>query len=474
MSDTDGQRAAKSASAQSSSQAAGSSAGGSASEQRRAQLEEAEREAQEMMEESEARGGPGQSWGGPSNALQGLLRKLGAGLDDLLPTVSASHSRLKTILSGLKAEDDGMQLASLSELCELLSIGTEESMSALSVDVFVPLLVQLLRREHNADIMLLASRALCHMIDAIPSSSAAIVHYDGVPLFCERLLSIEYIDLAEQALQALEKLSHEHPLAILRGGGMLAVLQYVDFFAMGVQRLAVSTAANLCRGLPVECAHLVVDAVPLLSGLLNHQDQKVLEHICLAFARLVDDFAHAPQQLEMLAAHSLLPSLLRLVSGMIVGNHSLGESRVTLSDATYTMLLRTLATLCRGSATLCKQLLQLEISTTLHDILVLSNDPALGVEVAMSRPHDQLFQLLSLANELLPPLPKLSIDQTCSADASAAGGASGGASSSTASSGARSLVPKRRSKRNESESGGEPASAKDGADGTASAPQSER
>ena len=93
--------------------------------------------------------------------------------------------------------------------------------------------------------MLLASRALCHMMDVLPSSPAALVHYDAVPLFCERLLSIEYIDLAEQALQALEKLSHEHPLAILRAGGMLAVLQFVDFFATGVQRIAVSTAVEI-------------------------------------------------------------------------------------------------------------------------------------------------------------------------------------------------------------------------------------
>jgi hypothetical protein len=33
-------------------------------------------------------------------------------------------------------------------------------------------------------------------------------------VLCSRLLAIEYIDLAEQSLQALEKLSHEHPQVI--------------------------------------------------------------------------------------------------------------------------------------------------------------------------------------------------------------------------------------------------------------------
>ena len=57
-------------------------------------------------------------------------------------------ARLKTILSGLKTDDEGQQLASLSELCELLSLGTEESMGALSVDSIAPLLVQQLREEN--------------------------------------------------------------------------------------------------------------------------------------------------------------------------------------------------------------------------------------------------------------------------------------------------------------------------------------
>lgn len=57
----------------------------------------------------------------------------------------------------------------------------------------------------------------------MPSSCLAIVRHEGVPALCARLLSIEYIDLAEQCLQALEKLSTEHPQACLRSGALLAV-----------------------------------------------------------------------------------------------------------------------------------------------------------------------------------------------------------------------------------------------------------
>ncbi len=61
--------------------------------------------------------------------------------------------------------------------------------------------------------MLLATRSLTHLMDVQPQSCAAVVQNQAVPALCAKLLSIEYIDLAEQAMQALEKLSLEHRYA---------------------------------------------------------------------------------------------------------------------------------------------------------------------------------------------------------------------------------------------------------------------
>ena len=51
---------------------------------------------------------------------------------------------------------------------------------------------------------------------------------------------------------------------------MPQVLSYLDFFPTGVQRVAVTTAANMCRGLSSENADAVKAAVPLLTGLLQN------------------------------------------------------------------------------------------------------------------------------------------------------------------------------------------------------------
>ncbi|PWA58797.1 Armadillo [Artemisia annua] len=344
-----------------------------------------------------------------SSALQGLLRKLGAGLDDLLPSsamasASSSHQsgRLKKILSGLRADgEEGKQVEALTQLCDMLSIGTEDSLSTFSVDSFVPVLVGLLNHESNPDIMLLAARALTHLCDVLPSSCAAVVHYGAVSCFVARLLTIEYMDLAEQSLQALKKISQEHPTACLRAGALMAVLSYLDFFSTGVQRVALSTAANMCKKLPSDAADFVMEAVPLLTNLLQYHDAKVLEHASVCLTRIAEAFAASSDQLDELCVHGLVKQAATLIS-----TSSSGGGQASLSTSTYTGLIRLLSTCASGSPLGSKTLLHLGISGILKDILAGSGLVAtMSVSPALSRPPEQIFEIVNLANELLPPLP---------------------------------------------------------------------
>ncbi|KAJ9550431.1 hypothetical protein OSB04_014476 [Centaurea solstitialis] len=346
-----------------------------------------------------------------SSALQGLLRKLGAGLDDLLPSSamasvsSSSHQsgRLKKILSGLRADgEEGKQVEALSQLCDMLSIGTEDSLSTFSVDSFVPVLVGLLNHESNPDIMLLAARALTHLCDVLPSSCAAVVHYGAVSCFVARLLTIEYMDLAEQSLQALKKISQEHPTACLRAGALMAVLSYLDFFSTGVQRVALSTAANMCKKLPSDAADFVMEAVPLLTNLLQYHDAKVLDYASVCLTRIVEAFAASSDKLDELCNHGLVTQAASLIS-----TSSSGGGQASLSPSTYTGLVRLLSTCASGSPLGSKTLLHLGISGILKDILSGSGVVAtMSVSPALSRPPEQIFEIVNLTNELLPPLPQ--------------------------------------------------------------------
>ena len=112
---------------------------------------------------------------------------------------SGDQTKFNRVLSSLNEDhDESGQLAALTELCELLAFCTDSSLSGLMADSFSPVLVKLARHESNPNIMLLAIRAITYFCDVHPRSSAYLVRHDAVPALCQRLLAIEYLDVAEQ------------------------------------------------------------------------------------------------------------------------------------------------------------------------------------------------------------------------------------------------------------------------------------
>ena len=142
--------------------------------------------------------------GGPGG-LAGALRAMSG----FMPGVSG---RLRDIMNRLKArEDPSLQLIALQELSEVLLVSTEENLQGhFSPDQCVKELVTLMQPGDsgggNSEMMLLACRCLANLMEALPASTANVVYGGAVPVLCQKLLEIEYIDLAEQALSV----SHHH------------------------------------------------------------------------------------------------------------------------------------------------------------------------------------------------------------------------------------------------------------------------
>lgn len=367
----------------------------------------ANRPAKGNQEEDQDPGGHpfGRDFSSASSALQGLLRKLGAGFEDMLPGVlGMGGSKVKAIVTGLRSfDDESQQLSSLTELCEFLSIASEDALASFPLETVVPLLVQLLNMEHHPDIMLLAARAMTFMADALPTSCGVIARHGAIPVFCARLLTIEYIDLAEQSLQALEKLSHEYSHVLLQHGGLLAVLSFLDFFPTGVQRIAVSTAANMCRGLSTDNAEAVKAAVPILTSLLQYSDSKVVDHACIALSYIAEAFSSNPELLAQLSSGGLMTQIMQLInisdSGGMTSQLSLG---------TYFSLIKLLTTCVRGSSAVAQTLLHAGILDTLCQLLTTSSMLSSGGGPATSsvvRSVDQLHDVVLLLSALLPTAP---------------------------------------------------------------------
>lgn len=131
--------------------------------------------------------------------LQSTLRALSG-------MMSGTSSRLRDILSNLRMkEDPSVQLIALQELSDLLLVSNEDNLAGqFSPDPYVKELVTLMQPseigEENPEIMLLACRCLANLMEALRGSVANVVYGGAVPILCQKLLDIQFIDLAEQAL----------------------------------------------------------------------------------------------------------------------------------------------------------------------------------------------------------------------------------------------------------------------------------
>lgn len=205
--------------------------------------------------------------------------------------------------------------------------------------------------------------------------------------------------------QTLSKISIDFPGSIVREGGLTACLQFLDFFATGTQRTAVTTAANCCRNIPHDSFPVIKDVMPILQNVLVSPDQKVVEQGCLCVTRIIDSFKHNHEKLEELVDAPLL----KLVLGLLLpGTTNLIGVNI------HTEFLRVLAIIARASPRLSMELLKMNVVDTLYQILTGVSPPedtanaaskidsVIIMQALIHRPREQVYETLNVICELLP------------------------------------------------------------------------
>ena len=338
----------------------------------------------------------------PAATLQGLLARL-TGASNLLVNELGGGSRYRQLLADLKAdEDEFRQEAALRKVTEMLLMGNEETLGGFRPDQFVPALHTLLDAAYRPQVALQACDALCNMLEAIPNSSAMVA--TCAESLCAKLLSIEYIDLAERALTTISKLAVDQGEALLKAGGLGSVLMFLDFFPMSVQRSAVQTAAHICDHTTVATFHLVEDSIPQLSNLLQYQDRQLIESACLCFSKLNQHCTGSETHIRKLAANGLLPNLLSLIAAtpMVIGKSSIS------------MVVKVLSSVLSQCPDLAAALHEGSVATTIKSLITGTAKPAASVNSSRAQAaagsrlnlgSEQLGDIMAFICELLPRLP---------------------------------------------------------------------
>lgn len=182
------------------------------------------------------------------------------------------------------------------------------------------------------EMQLLSCRCLSNLIEALPGPSThfAFMKHDVVEVLCEKLLSVECIDVAEHAIALLNLLSRRHAKRIIRARGVGVFLHYVDFFSMRTQQLAVECVSNLMVKMDGEDAERCVDVLPALGKLMRSHDAKLVElsvdaiYGCIARLRTLDRTSSSPHVLPLLSSlEPLVPLIFHALSSLPPAQFSL-------------------------------------------------------------------------------------------------------------------------------------------------------
>jgi E3 ubiquitin-protein ligase TRIP12 len=145
--------------------------------------------------------------------------------------------------------------------------------------------------------------------------------------------------------------------------------------------------------------------MPILLGVLNSADQKVLEQGCLCVSRIVQSFRYQDAKLEELVSEDLMKAIIRL---LLPGTTNLISSNI------HTQFLSVLANTARASPRRSVELFKMNVVDTLYQILTGVSPPSGTEDIAnkidkvvimqalIHRPRDQIFETLNVICELLP------------------------------------------------------------------------
>lgn len=342
-----------------------------------------------------------------------------------------STDELAAILSALQSGDESATFSALADLTPGLAMGTEETLQNFDANEFASVLVVLLSTMlHNPDILLLTCRAVCHILEALPRSSVLFVRHGVLAPLCEQLRSIQFIDVAEQCMVALHKLSQFFAQPMLAADALGAVLGFVDFFSSSTQRTALRTAANLCAAVTEKDVANVLPSLPALVQLMRSTDVVVASSAVECVATLVLQCRRWPAQLERMVSSEpqVVAGLVRLVGGVQ------DESVARISPSARALAPPALAALATALPQSLLEMCQAGLPSLIHFALLADSGahhhlshvastspsvsgsphlvagaspstPVIGSSPLVRRSADDVLRLVALADALLPLLP---------------------------------------------------------------------
>ncbi|ORX59327.1 hypothetical protein BCR36DRAFT_366510 [Piromyces finnis] len=376
-----------------------------------------------------------------------LQTLLNLGIIDIQKPSSSSrsnnNSNASKLLKKIKNKSDpSEQLEALERLADILCVTTEDmflgngppDLEGFSLSEYVKALLDILKgdqdefyepsteydnfgnSEESINIMMMACRCFCNLIEALPSSTSAIVRFDGIKILTDKIKNIEYIDLAEQIMSVLEKISSDFPKVVLKDDVISTVLKYFDFYNLHVQRYIMNIVKNGCGGLVQygneKTYSTIKEAMSTIERILTYSDERLVESCTVCYSNISKWLCNSRKKSEEIFSKDVMKTIL---SYLIPSNNSNESSKIS-SNAVYSNLVKTLYYIVQSSPSRSMELIEnndiigiiegiLGINIVFEDNVL--NVPSEDLTEAMSKCQANTLQdVFDLISYLLPKLPK--------------------------------------------------------------------
>lgn len=310
---------------------------------------------------------------------------------------TAQPTTITSLISAIDTGDEMEKVIALQELSHFLLFNRITSVNQVCKTLVMSL------GSPMPDVILLACRCIANLLEALADSVVQILRNGAVSKLIKILQNAEWIDLAEQVLIVLEKISLDYPTSVIKENGLEAILRYIDFFSSHTARIAVKTVANSCQSLPklspyndrAKSAHLGIQAVmSTLVTLVGSQDQKTSESATISLFRIVKWASQDVKKLEDIIIDHM-QTIVRAYANFIANPTAANPKSLSQMNQILTCI--------AAKSPVCGSIL-----INSYDMLDIVKDHiTVGDSVAKftQTPVENILEVLELICRCLPPIP---------------------------------------------------------------------
>ena len=331
------------------------------------------------------------------------------------------RSQIAGLIDGLETHSDPyIVMETLNEISSTLLMMTSlQSERQVPTHRLAKALVDVIAKyPDHLELQLVACRCIYSLTEVNYNVMSEIVSAGVIECLNEKLLDLSYIDMAEQALQALEMISRRAGKQCLKKGSISVVLSYLDFFTIHAQRKALKIVSNAVSSkyLPPSALSEIAGVFPTIKTVaITYTDSQCVESAWLVISNIVTKFASssASKLIDLLDIAFLKRLCENFPNYLGTGKNSTG----LVSFKTVISMLESLSLLALNSAKFSDQLFSYcDVVHMVSRILSLyeqegsnKNTSALDVEVTsiVNSENVSIDALLKCPKELLTALLRL-------------------------------------------------------------------